>query len=117
MKWSGHSIIETVVSMTIASIVFSLGFMIYLNVVQSIDQDYQVMMQVNAQYHLDSLSATAEPTSEYSYDTEGGLSVYYVAREYEPFDQAFLVTCYLTDSIGYEVETRKIIHNPGDEAP
>ncbi|MEM9328538.1 MAG: hypothetical protein AAGA85_22925, partial [Bacteroidota bacterium] len=61
------SLIEVVVSMTIASIVFSLGLMIYLNVVSSLDQEYREYLYDVTHFHLDSLSSTSDPLQDRSF--------------------------------------------------
>ena len=111
-----HTIIETVVSLTIASIVFTLGFMIYLNVVQSIDQEYQVYLQHEAKYHLDSLTAMPVVDEEVSYVSWEGLDVDFKRTPYENYEGAWLMECLVSDSLFNAATSKKIIYLSEDKS-
>lgn len=111
-KLSGHTIIETVVSMTIASIVFSLGFLIYLNVATSLDQEYRVFLQSEADYHLDSLTALKEIPEKLDFVLFNGLEVHFEMQPYEEFEHVWLTQCLLTDSLQNEAIGRKLLYKP-----
>ncbi|MEM9328438.1 MAG: hypothetical protein AAGA85_22410, partial [Bacteroidota bacterium] len=109
------SLIEVVVSMTIASIVFSLGLMIYLNVVSSLDQEYREYLYDVTHFHLDSLSSTSDPLQDRSFLASSGLQVMYTTQAYLTFEDAYQVTCSVIDSIDNEVVREKIIYFYVDE--
>ncbi|MDW3194718.1 MAG: hypothetical protein R8G66_20230 [Cytophagales bacterium] len=109
-KLAGHTIIETVVSMTIASIVFSLGFLTYLNVATSLDQEYRVFLQNEVNYHLDSLTSLYEVPEELDYVAFNGLEIHFEKEPYEQYDHVWLTQCLLTDSLQNEVISRKLLY-------
>lgn len=109
-KLSGHTIIETVVSMTIASIVFSLGFLIYLNVVTSLDQEYRVFLQNEAKYHLDSLTALEDIPEELDFVSFSGLEIHFEMEPYEYYEHVWLTQCLLADSLQNEALSRKLLY-------
>lgn len=109
-KLPGHTIIETVVSMTIASIVFSLGFLIYLNVVRSLDQEYQVFLQNEVNYHLDSLTSLREIPEELDYMSFNNLEIHFEMEPYERYEHVWLTQCLLMDSLQNEAIGRKLVY-------
>ncbi len=109
-KLPGHTIIETVVSMTIASIMFSLGFLIYLNVVSSLDQEYRVFLQSEVNYHMDSLAMLTEVPEELDYVSFNGLEIHFEMEPYERYEHLWLTQCLLTDSLQNEVISRKLVY-------
>lgn len=111
-KLRAHTIIETVVSMTIASIIFSLGFLTYLNVVRSLDQEYQVFLQNEVVYHLDSLTMMSEIPEKLEYVAFNGLQIYFEMEPYKPYEEVWLTQCLLTDSLRNEVISRKLVYQP-----
>ncbi len=110
IKLPGHTIIETVVSMTIASMVFSLGFLIYLNVATSLDQEYRVFLQNEVSYHLDSITALQEIPEELDFVSFSGLEVHFEMEPYEYYDHLWLTQCLLTDSLQNEAISRKLLY-------
>lgn len=113
---AAHTILEAVVSLTIASMVFTLGFMIYLNVVRSLDQEYQVYLQNEAGYHLDSLVTLHELEEHISYMSWNALQVNFELAPYEDYEHAWLGKCQVTDSLFNQAVSRKIIYwIPKDE--
>ena len=109
-KLPAHTIIETAVSMTIASIVFSIGFMTYLNVATSLDQEYRVFLQNEANYHLDSITALNEVPEQLDYVAFDGLEIHFEKDPYEPYDHLWLTQCLLTDSLQNEAISRKLMY-------
>lgn len=109
-KLPAHTIIETVVSMTIASMVFSLGFLIYLNVAMSLDQEYREFLQNEANCYLDSLTTLYEIPEELDFVALNGLEVRFEKEPYEPYEHVWLVQCLLTDSLQNEAFSRKLLY-------
>lgn len=110
----GSSLIEVVVSMTIASLVFSLGLMIYLNVFSSLPQGYKVSMENEAVTVLDSLAATGMAEEEYTFDYFNGASVRYTRSDYEEkaYPGVWRLDCIIEDSLGNTFEAQKLMYDP-----
>lgn len=100
--------------MTIASIVFSLGFLIYLNVATSLDQEYRVFLQNEVDYHLDSLTSMQEIPEELDFVSFNGLEVHFEVEPYEQYEHVWLTQCLLTDSLQNEAISRKLLYKKSE---
>jgi len=113
-KLKASSLIEVVVSMTIASLVFSLGLMIYINVFSSLPHGYKHRMENEAVVVLDSLAAIPIVEEEYSFDYPSGAGVQYFRSEFdeEVYPGVWRLECIIEDSLGNTFGAQKIIYDP-----
>ncbi|MEL7004533.1 MAG: hypothetical protein AAFN93_17635 [Bacteroidota bacterium] len=114
VKLKASSLIEVIVSMTLASMVFSIGLMIYLNVVGTLPQGYKGRMLDETNYLLDSIANVGLTDEEFSMEYDLGVNVYYSISEYkeEDFPNSWLLTCTLEDSLGNTFEASRIKYLP-----
>ena len=100
--------------MTLASMVFSIGLMIYLNVMSSLPQGYKVQMQQESTYLLDSLSELSLDDQGISFEYGEGATAYFDIQEYDSksFVNTWMLTCTLEDSLGNIFESVKIKYLP-----
>ncbi len=114
VRYKGSSLIEVVVSMTLASMILSFGAIIYLNIGASLNSGYKDSLQYESRYHLDSLGAlrSLEVDGLVSYTTTAGLEVEFLVESYDDrtFPNAWLLTCVVTDSLNNAAESTKIIY-------
>ena len=115
VKLTANSLIETVVAMTIASMVFSVGLIIYINVVRSMDQEYPLYLEAKAHYLLDSLTSLTEIPVERTFLATPSLEATFNLSPFQQFDRAFLATCTVSDSLFVTASAQKIIyHEPAE---
>ncbi len=115
LKARAASLIEVVISMSLASMVFSIGIMIYLNVVRSLPFGYQDLMNYECQFQLDSMAATISPVenSSISYPLNENLTVIFTYNKYdeERFADTWWLTCMIEDTLNNFSERHKIIYH------
>ena len=116
MKLKGYSLIEVVVSMTLASIIFSVGLMIYLNVTQSLGSNYRKRLFKEAKFYQDSLMVLGPSSAELPFVDDQGLTIDLVIESFdEDFPQMYWVTTFVTDSLELNGTYRRLYYLPDHE--